>query len=165
VRAPRNPVLLALAAALVLLVGTLVAAAALALAAGTVHINVVEKKPGGTRVNLILPAVIIPLGVKLLPERKRLELAARLGPFLPAVRAASLELARTEDFSLVEVRERNERVSVRIVRGSLFIDVDSNEEIVHVSFPLKLVARLAADLEHFAPGRLALLQDPEPVNK
>ena len=159
-RAPRKPVLLALAAALVLLVGTLVAAAALALAAGTVHVNVVEKKPDGARVNLILPAALVPLGVKLLPERKRLELAARLGPFLPAVQAASLELARTEDFSLVEVRERNERVSVRVIRGSLFIDVDSNEEIVHISFPLKLVARLAADLEHLAPDRVALLQSP-----
>lgn len=164
-RVPQKPILLALApptaglaAALVLLVGTLVAAAALALSAGTVHVNVVEKKPDGARINLILPAVLVPVAVKLLPERKRLELAARLGPFLPAVQAASLKLARSEDFSLVEARERNERVSIRVIGGSLFIDVDSDEEIVHVSFPLKLVARLAADLQHLAPDRVSLLQ-------
>ncbi|MGH9804290.1 MAG: hypothetical protein ACRD4D_03880 [Candidatus Acidiferrales bacterium] len=159
-RAPQKPVLLAVAAALVALVGTVVAATALAFSAGTVHVNVVEKKPGGARVNLFLPAAAVPVGAKFLPERKRRELAAQLGPFLPAVKAASLELARTEDFSLVEVRERNERISIRVIGGSLFIDVDSDRESVRVSFPLKLVARLAADLEPLAPERVALLQSP-----
>ena len=157
-RAPQKPVLLPLAAALALLVGMVVAAAALAFSAGTVHISVLEKKPDGARVNVLVPAVVVPVAVRFLPERKRQELAARLGPLLPALREASLELARSEDFTPVEARDHGGRVRIRVICGSLFIDVDSYEETVHLSFPLKLVAALAADLEPLAPDRVALLQ-------
>lgn len=158
-RAPQTSILPTTAVALALLLGAGVAAAGLAFSAGAVRIKVVEQKPDGARVNLLLPAALVPLGVRFLPESNRRELAARLGPFLPALREACLELARSEDFTLVEARDHGEHVRIRVVSGSLLVDVDSPDEVVHLSFPLKLAARLAADLEPLAPQRVALLQD------
>lgn len=153
-RAPLKTVLLATG----LLAGAAVAAAALAFSAGTVDVKVAEKKPGGARIHLLVPAAVVPVGLRFLPESERRKLAGELGPYLPAVRAASLELARTEDFSLVEVQSREERVSIRIEGGSLRMDVESPEESVHLSVPLELVARLAAELQPLAPERAALLE-------
>ena len=153
-RAPLKPALLVLA----VLLATVVAAAAVAFSAGTVRVHVVEKKPDGVRVNLLLPAVVVPVGLRLLPESERRKMAAELGPLLPALEAASRELALCGDFTLAEVRDHGDHVSVRVSGGSLFLDVDSDEATVHLSVPLKLVARLAADLAPLPPERVALLE-------
>ena len=153
-RAPLKPVLLVLA----VLLATVVAAAAVAFSAGTVRVRVVEKKPKGARIYLLLPAAVVPVGLRLLPERERQKMAAELGPLLPALQSASRELARCGDFTLAEVRDHGDHVSVRVSGGSLFLDVDSDEATVHLSVPLKLVARLAADLAPLPPERVALLE-------
>lgn len=150
----RKPALLVLA----VLLATVVAAAAVAFSAGTVRVHVVEKKPKGARIYLLLPAAVVPVGLRMLPESERRKMAAELGPLLPALEAASLELARCGDFTLVEVRDRNERVHIRVSGGSLFLDADSDDATVRLSLPLKLVAKLAADLAPLAPERVALLE-------
>lgn len=140
--------------------GIVAAVCALAFSAGTVRIHVMEKNPKGTRIHLLLPAAVVPVGLRMLPDSERRKMAAELGPLLPAFEAASRELARCGDFTLAEVRDHGDHVSVRVSGGSLLLDVDSDEATVHLSVPLKLVARLAADLEPLAPERVAILQTP-----
>jgi len=145
-----KPVAVFLAGGLLLVVGSAVVAGAVAFNAGSVRVYVLEKKPGGDHVNLLIPAALVPLGMKFIPDRERERAAARLGPWLPAIEAASRELARVPDGPLVEVESARERVRIAKLGGSLVIDVESEQESVHVSFPLKLVARVARDFE--TPG-------------
>jgi hypothetical protein len=142
-----KPVIAYLTIGLLVLVGTTVAVGAVAFSAGTVRVKVVEKKPGGDRVNLLIPAALIPLCLKFMPDRERERAAQQLRPWLPAIQAASQELAPAGDGRLVEVESRHERVRVVKSGGSLVIEVDSEEETVHVSFPLKLLAWVAAEFE------------------
>lgn len=145
-----KPVAIFLAGGLLLLVGSTLVAGAVAFSAGSVHVYVLEKQPGGDHVNLLIPAALVPLGMKFIPDRERERAVARLGPWLPAIEAASRELARVADGPLVEVESPRERVRVAKLGGSLVIDVESEQETVHVSFPLRLVARVAREFE--TPG-------------
>lgn len=147
-----KPVLMVVAGGLALLVGMLAAAGALAAGTGLVRIYVLEKKPGGDHVNLIIPAPLIPLGMKLLPAKERQRAAAQLEPWLPAIKAATQELARCPDVELVKVEGADERVSIRKLGGALVIDVDSPQESVHLSFPLKLVLAVAEEFEASLPA-------------
>lgn len=144
-------VLVVLAGGVALLVGTLVAAGVLAAGTGLVRIYVLEKKPGGDHVNLMIPAALVPLGMKLLPAKERQRAAAQLEPWLPAIEAASRQLARVPDAVLVEVESRDERVSIRKLGGALVIDVDSPQESVHLSVPLKLFAAVASEFQAALP--------------
>jgi hypothetical protein len=141
----------AAATGLLLLVGAGVVAAAVAFSAGSVHIYVLEKKPGGDHVNLLVPASLVPLGVRFMPAAERQRVARRMEPWLPALRAAGRELARAPDCVLVEVESPRERVQIRKLGRSLLVHVDSEEETVRLSFPLKLVTRLADEFENSLP--------------
>lgn len=131
---------------------TPVLAVALAFSAGAVHVRVEEHKPGGERLNLYLPAAALPLGLKLVPNEQRWEMAAQLRPWLPALEIAGRELARASDAVLVEIKSPGEWVRVAKEGRSLVVDVDSKEETVHVSFPLKTLAGVAAELAATAPA-------------
>ncbi|MFQ5778918.1 MAG: hypothetical protein ACE5IP_13010 [Terriglobia bacterium] len=133
--------------AVVLATGTVVLAAAVAYSAGTVTVRVHEKKPGGTNLFIPVPAALVPVGLKFIPERKLQRVSERVGPWLPAIRVLAEELARTPDATLVEVKSRREHVRV-VKRGpKLIIDVESEDESIHVSFPLYLLSWVALELE------------------
>lgn len=141
--------------------GTLFLAAALAGGAfiydmGAISIHVQEKKPGGENIRLILPAAVAPVGVWLAPKGKLREAAREAGPYLPALEAAAQELARCPDFVLVQVESPHEKVLVTKRGGHLVIDVDDENETVHVSVPLeaaRLIASQLADIPAEAAGK------------
>jgi hypothetical protein len=133
--------------AVLVLLGTAVLAGAVAFSAGTVRVRVLEKKPGGENVNLVLPALAVPVGLKLMPDEARRDAAAQVGPWAPALEALSQELARTPDFVLVEVNNPREHVLIRKQGRSLLIDVDNQDETVHVSFPIRLMASVASEFD------------------
>lgn len=118
---------------------------------GAVTVYVEEKKPGGDRVRLWVPGVLAPVALKLVPaEELRLPPEAR--QWMPVLRAASEELARVEDFTLVEVREPDEHVTIVKRHGALIIDVESADETVHISLPLRVVVSVAQELEAARPA-------------
>jgi hypothetical protein len=139
---------------MVFLTGTLVLAGIVA-DAGFIGVRVHEKKPDGTNLRLYVPAVLVPLGVRLVPERELARGMSRAREFLPAMRIAAEELERIPDGLLVEVSSPREHVLIVKSGGSLVVDVDSDRETVHVSVPLQMVRNLARDLEararHAAP--------------
>jgi len=134
-----------------LVLGTFVLGAAVIYDGGAVHVCVHEKRPGGTNIRLLVPAVVIPAALRLAPERDLQKASAEIQPYLPAIKIAAEELAKCPDGPLVLVTSPKERVSI-VKRGeSLVIDVDSPEETVHVSFPLKMVHSVARRFEAMGP--------------
>ena len=131
---------------MVLLTGTLVVGGIVA-DAGFIGVRVHEKKPDGKNLRLYVPAIVVPLGVRLAPERELARAMSRAKEFLPAMRIAAEELERIPDGVLVEVKSPREHVLIVKSGGSLVVDVDSERETVHVSVPLKMVRNLARDLE------------------
>lgn len=137
--------------ALLILAGTALVAGAVAFSAGSVRVRVVEKKADGDHVNLVLPALAVPLGMRLMPEEARREAAAQVGPWVPAIRAAAETLADSPDAVLFEVQNPHEHLRIEKRDGRLLIDVDTDAETVHLSFPLRLLASVAAEVETGAP--------------
>ena len=129
------------------LAGTTALAGAFLVQQGTVRVSVDEHRANGRHVHLLVPAALVPMGMRFVPEENLLDAARQARLFLPTIRVASAELARLPDCDLVEVQDVNKYVKITKRGGSLVIDVQSPEETVHVSFPLRLADRIAAQLE------------------
>jgi hypothetical protein len=119
--------------------------------AGAVRINVQEKRPGGEKTRLVIPAAAVPIAMRFVPDEKLHEEAEKLHDWLPAIEIAAQELGRQPDFTLVEVQNPAEHVRITKQANSLVINVESDRESVYVSFPLKLVKSVARRLESAAP--------------
>lgn len=115
--------------------------------AGAVRISVQEKAPGGEHIRLIVPALLVPVGLHFIPEKELRKQSAEMRQWLPVIRAASQELERCPDATLVEVKGPDENVSIRKRGDSMVIDVDDRDETVHVSFPLRVVTTAVRRLE------------------
>ncbi len=134
------------------LAGTTALAGAFLVQQGTVRVSVDEHRANGRHVHLLVPAALVPMGMRFVPEENLLDAARQARLFLPTIRVASAELARLPDCDLVEVQDVNKYVKITKRGGSLVIDVQSPEETVHVSFPLRLADRIAAQLESLGPS-------------
>ena len=134
------------------LAGTTALAGAYLVQQGTVRVSLDEHRANGRHVHLLVPAALVPMGMRFVPEENLLDAARQARPFLPTIRVASAELARLPDCDLVEVQDVNKYVKITKRGGSLVIDVQSPEETVHVSFPLRLADRIAAQLESLGPS-------------
>ena len=113
---------------------------------GAVRVDVREKCQGGNHIHLILPAAVAPVAAFVIPRAKLHEARDQIRPWLPTIRAAAEELARCADGPLVQVDNRREHVKIFKLHGSVFIDVDDEEETVHVSFPLVAAADTVSQL-------------------
>ncbi len=134
------------------LAGTTALAGAYLVQQGTVRVSLDEHRANGRHVHLLVPAALVPMGMRFVPEENLLDAARQARPFLLTIRGASAELARLPDCDLVEVQDVNKYVKITKRGGSLVIDVQSPEETVHVSFPLRLADRIAAQLESLGPS-------------
>lgn len=132
--------------------GLAVALAGATYQAGMVRVSVEEKRPDGEHIRLAVPAILIHGGLKLVPDAKLQELPADARRWMPVIRIASAELARCPDGPLVEIRDQNERVTIAKRKGALVIDVDSTDETVHLSVPLRTLALVARELESASPA-------------
>jgi hypothetical protein len=113
---------------------------------GAVRVDVREKTRNGQHIYLVVPAAILPVAARLIPKDKLKDAPREIGPWLPTIKAASKELARCPDGPLVEVDSSSEHVKIHKRGRSIFIDVDSEEETVHVSFPLEAAADTVSQL-------------------
>ncbi len=104
---------------------------------GFIHVKVHEKQAGGTNVSLILPAAIAPIALKFVPSGHLAEASANMRPYLPLLDAAIPALEKTPDVVLVEVIDPNEHVIVAKSGGSIVVDVNDQDDVVHISVPLR----------------------------
>ncbi len=106
---------------------------------GFVNIRVEEYRKGGENHHLILPAQLAPLAAHFVPLRHLRNAERGLRDFLPALRAASTELAKIPDTLLVEARDHDEHVRISKSGDGLDIEVESPREHVHVWVPLRAI--------------------------
>ncbi|PYV12951.1 MAG: hypothetical protein DMG21_22275 [Acidobacteria bacterium] len=122
---------------------------------GVVEVSVHEKRAGGENIHLILPGVLVPAALHLVPKEKMKDEmhgeAREIEEWLPAARIAARELERIPDGPLVEVDDHHDHVRIFKRGGSLIVDVDDNQNTVHVSVPVALVRSVAENL-HISSG-------------
>jgi len=114
---------------------------------GLVHVKVIEKQPQGVHINIIAPAMLAPIAVRLAPQRELAQAARQIQPYMPVIRAALDGLHDSEDVVLVDVTEPGEHVEVSKSGGSIIVDVENEEETVHVSTPVRAIS---STVEQFA---------------
>jgi len=114
----------------------LVAGAALS-SEGFIHVKVREKHPGGTHLNLIVPAALVPATLSFVPKQHLQGASENLHEYLPLIDAAVPALEDCPDGVLVEVRDPGEHVLITKSGGSVVIDVNDADDEVHVSVPLR----------------------------
>lgn len=117
--------------------GTVVAAGAALSSEGFIAVKVHEKHASGTHLNLIVPAAIVPATLHFVPKEKLKDAGRDIRPYLPVIHAAIPALEDCPDGVLVEVKDPGEHVLIQKIGGSVVIDVNDHEDIVHVSVPLR----------------------------
>ncbi|MHB8412958.1 MAG: hypothetical protein ACYDDI_13575 [Candidatus Acidiferrales bacterium] len=118
------------------MLGTALVAGAVVSSEGFIHVKVHEKRTDGTHISLVVPAILVPVTLKFVPNRYLAQGAANVRPYLPIIDATISGLADCPDGPLVEVTEPDQHVSVAKSGGSVVVDVDDPDETVHVAVPL-----------------------------
>ena len=103
---------------------------------GFIYVNVQEKHPGGTHVNVFVPAAIVPTALHFVPRHHFADSSQCMREALPIIDAAIPALTDSPDGVLVEVRDPGEHVLVTKHGSSIMVDVTDPDETVHVSVPL-----------------------------
>jgi hypothetical protein len=132
--------------ALLVLAGVFAVGLAALYSAGTVYVYVHEKRPGGHRLWLPIPALAVTEGIRLAPEKDLRKETRSWQPYLPAIGIASQALERCADTRLIEVEDASDHVLIQTRGSRLVIDVDSKDATVPVSFPLRMAGAVAEEL-------------------
>ena len=133
------------------IVGTAVAGVGVLCSEGMIEVKVVERKPEVHHVYVIAPAMLVPIGMHFAPQRDLSHAAAQIRPWLPTIRAALDQLRESDDVTLVEVKEPGEHVRVAKEGGSIVVDVQDENETVHVSTPIRAISSTIEQLAASGP--------------
>jgi hypothetical protein len=132
--------------------GTTVAGVSLLCSEGMIQVKVIEKRPEGHHIRVMAPALLLPIGMHFAPKDGISEASAEIQPWLPTIRAALAQLRDCDDFAFVEVNEPDRQVRVAKSGGSLVVDVNDEEESVHVSAPIRAMSSAVEELAAAAPA-------------
>lgn len=133
------------------IVGTAVAGAGVLCSEGMIEVKVVERQPEVHHVYVIAPAMLVPIGMHFAPQRDLSRAAAQIRPWLPTIRAALDQLRESDDVTLVEVKEPGEHVRVAKEGSSIVVDVQDEDETVHVSTPIRAISSTIEQLAASGP--------------
>ncbi|HEX2776284.1 MAG TPA: hypothetical protein VHN10_06560 [Candidatus Acidoferrales bacterium] len=133
------------------IVGTAVAGVGVLCSEGMIEVKVVERKPEVHHVYVIAPAMLVPIGMHFAPQRDLSRAAAQIRPWMPTIRAALDQLRESDDVTLVEVKEPGEHVRVAKEGGSIVVDVQDENETVHVSTPIRAISSTIEQLAASGP--------------
>jgi hypothetical protein len=122
------------------LTGTMLAGMGVVCSEGMIEVNVVERAPEAHHVYVIAPAMLVPIATHFIPRDKLGDASRQIGPYMPEIRAALGQLRETEDFVLVDVKDREQHVEVQKIGGDLIVDVHDANETVHVSTPIRAIS-------------------------
>ena len=119
------------------LLGTVVVTGAALSSEGFINVRVDEKEADGHHIHMIVPAALVPVGLRFVPRQSLAEAARNLRDNMAIIDAALPALEQCPDGVLVEVTDPSEHVLVAKVGGSIVIDVNDADDVVHVSVPLR----------------------------
>lgn len=111
--------------------------------AGFIVIDV-HDKANGKRVFAPVPMLFVNLALDMVPDQRLAALSTRLQGKDEWVAAVSRELSECPDGTFVEIENREDHVSVAKKGGNILIDVNSQEEEVHLRFPIRSTAKAVA---------------------
>jgi hypothetical protein len=117
--------------------GTALVAGAALSSEGFIAVRVHEKSADGKNINIIVPAAAVRVTLRFVPREHLAEASENLRPYLPIIDAAIPALEQCPDGVFVEVVDNDEHVLIAKRGGSLVIDVNDREDVVHVSVPLR----------------------------
>ena|SRR5215471_8841576 len=103
---------------------------------GFMHVKVREKHTGGTNMNLIVPAALVPTTLRFVPKPHLAEASENLRAYLPILDTAIPALEECPDGVMVEVVDSQDHVRIAKRGGSIVVDVTDTDDVVHVSVPL-----------------------------
>lgn len=132
--------------------GALVLAGVYSFHDGVVRVDVDEHKGNGTHLHVWAPAAIVSTAMYFVPRHEFRDAAKEIEPWLPTLRVLTKELEKYPEAHLVEVHDSQDHVRVGVHRGKLMVDVESQDETVHVSCPLVVMREVGNALEADAPG-------------
>jgi hypothetical protein len=104
---------------------------------GFIHVKVHEHQPGGTNISLFVPAALVPVALRFVPNHHIADTSEDLRPYLPVIDVAIPALADSPDGVLVEVAEPGEHVLIAKSKGSIIVDVKDADDTVHISVPIR----------------------------
>ena len=126
--------------------GTLALATGYTFHEGTVRVSVDEHHLNGDHVHLVVPAALIPVAMRLAPSHALKDAARQAGPWLPTIQSIAKELRNFPDTEFVEVRDADEHVVIRTQNGKLLVDVESEDETVHIACPLATIEHISQEI-------------------
>ncbi len=112
---------------------------------GIAVINV-HDKVHGKHVFVPVPVGLMNFGLNMIPGEMLSQVTNDLGPHRKIVQALANELENMPDTDFVEVQGRNQHVLVSKNGGNLIIDVQTPEETVYVSVPIRSTSSIVAKL-------------------
>ena len=115
--------------------------------AGMLDVRIHERSPDGTRIAFHVPAIVVPIALRFVPDRAFAHAVEKSERWMPIARAAMSRLARTPDCLLVQVDSPQERVRIAKDGRKLSVDVASEGESVHISVPIGMVTAVLHRLE------------------
>jgi len=132
--------------------GTALAGVGVICSEGMIEVNVVERQPEVHHVYVLAPAMLAPIAAHFAPQRELSRAAAEMRPWMPTIRAALDQLRESEDVTLVEVKQPGEHVRVAKSGGSIVVDVEDQDDTVHVSAPIRAISSTIEQLASASDG-------------
>ena len=134
------------------IVGTALAGAGVICSEGMISVNVQTRAPEKHHVYVVAPAMLVPIAMQFIPKEHLAEHAREIQPWLPTIRASLEALRESEDITFVEVKEPGQNVRVAKSGGSIVVDVNGNDETVHVSTPIRAMSSAIEELAAASPA-------------
>lgn len=119
------------------LMGTAIVGGTMLCSEGFMDIKVHEKRENGTNFSIILPAALVPATLAVIPNNHLAQASQQLQPYMPLFDAVLPALEECPDGVLVEVTDPHEHALITKEGGSVNVDVNDSNEVVHVSVPLR----------------------------
>jgi hypothetical protein len=134
------------------IVGTTLAGAGIICSEGMISVNVETRQPEKHHVFVVAPAMLVPIAMHFVPKDRLGEQAREIQPWMPTIRAALDALSESDDITFVEVKEPGQNVRVAKSGGSIVVDVNDNDETVHVSTPIRAMSSAIEELAAASPA-------------
>jgi len=132
--------------------GTVLAGAGIICSEGMISVNVETRSPEKHHVFVVAPAMLVPIAMHFIPKEHLADHTQEIQPWLPTIRASLDAVSEADDITFVEVNEPGQKVRVAKSGGSIVVDVNDNDETVHVSTPIRAMSSAIEELAAASPA-------------
>ena len=132
--------------------GTVLAGAGIICSEGMISVNVETRSPEKHHVFVVAPAMLVPIAMHFIPKEHLADHTQEIQPWLPTIRASLDAVSEADDITFVEVKEPGQKVRVAKSGVSIVVDVNDNDETVHVSTPIRAMSSAIEELAAASPA-------------